>query len=357
MMKKIVIFIILLVFLSALTYAESSGVEQYGNDAIEGIEQEFNFELDDFLSFDAVDYVNLLSESFSERIDDPLKIFFTLILVLLVSTVVRGLSLDNNSVSSVMDTVINIVFFLLLLAPVLSVQGSLSSAIEVCKNFLNSFLLVFISLLATSGQPGTAAVASGFFSASVLIVSELIIGVLLPIASIYLSIRVCSLCVNTIEFGGIAEIIRRIARYLLLGIATFFSAVMGMQSLISAAADGVAVRTGKFIVGNGVPIIGPVVQDAITMVIGGISAVKTTAGVAAVIAISVIFIPVFIDCIIYIFMFELTSVMAEISGSVKINKLMKAAVHTIEIYFSCVVLFYLMIIISMLTFVLSGGVV
>ncbi len=356
-MKKFLITILILIAFSTNVFAESETLEQIGNDTINEIEQEFNFNLDDFLSLSAGDYISIVIDSFTERLNTPLRLFLTITVVMLLSSVTRSLSQNSIGVTSSMDTIINIVFFLLLLAPILSIQGTLSEAIIDCKNFLNSFLMVFVTLLATSGQPGTAAVASGFFSASIFILSEILIEIVLPIASIYLSIRCCSLCVNTIEFGGIADMLRRSARYILIAVATLFTAVLGMQSLISAATDGIAVRTGKFIVGSGVPIIGPVVQEAITMVLGGVSAVKTTAGVAAIIAVIIMFVPLFADCVIYILLFELTGVMAEISGCVKVNQLAKSAVHAMEIFFSCIVLFCLMITISLLTFMLSGGVV
>ncbi len=356
-MKRIIILFLMFILFSINCYADSESLEQVGNDTVNEIEQEFGFKIDEFLSLGADDYLNLIIDSFTERLQFPLKFFLTITVVMIFSSVARNITLNNNAISSSLDTIINIVFFLLLLAPVLSVQGSLSDAIIDCKNFLNSFLMVFVTLLATSGQPGTAAVASGFFSASIFILSEILTEIVLPIASIYLAIRSCSLCVNTIEFSGVADMLRRFARYILIAVSTIFTAVLGMQSLISAATDGVAVRTGKFIVGSGVPIIGPVVQDAITMVLGGVSAIKTTAGVAAIIAVIIMFIPLFIDCIIYIILFELTSVMAEVSGCAKVNKLTKSGVYAMEIFFSCIVLFCLMITISLLTFMLSGGVV
>ncbi len=354
-MRIIITMLMIITTLCVPVYCESDGIEDVGNESIADIEQEFGFSLDEFVALDAVGYIELLIDSLAERSDSPLQLFFALLLVLMLSSVTRGIAQNSTAVNTSVDTVINIVFFLMLLTPVMSVQSNLSEAITSCKNFINSFLMVFITLLATSGQPGTAAVASSFFSAAIFIVSEILIGVVLPLASVFLAIKSCSLCVNGMEFGGVAEVIRRIARYVLLAVASLFTAVLGMQSLISAAADSVALRTGKFIVGNGVPIIGPVVQEAISMVIGGVSAVKTSAGVAAIIAVIVMFSPLFFDCVIYIIMFELTSVVAEISGSAKITQLMKAAVHTMEMFFSCIVLFCLMIILSLLTFMLSGG--
>ncbi len=356
-MKRIIITIVTIMLLTANCFAQESQPQLAGVTMVEDIEKDYGFNLDELLSFGAADYLNMLVEGVIVNATEPIKLFVTLLLMLLLSSIARNITDNNGGITNTMDSILNIVFFLVLISPVITLQGGLIDAITTCKDFLDSFLMVFVALLATGGQPGTAVVASSFFAAAIIIVSELLTQVVIPISSVYLCVKCCSLCVNTVEFGGVAEILRKFLRYILLAISTLFTAVMAMQSLISSATDSLALRTGKFIVGNAVPIIGPVVQEAITTVLGGVSALKTTAGVAAVVAVVIIFLPLFLQCASYILMFELTAVMAEISGSSKINQLMKASAHTMEIFFSCIVLFCLMIIVSLLTFMLSGGAV
>ncbi len=359
-MKKLLISLAILLICVLPVEANEQGILPT-SDELSDIEQQFDFDLDALLTMTPGDYLELAVEGIAQQMREPLIAFATIIAVLLLSSIARGVTpqggLPSGGVSTTLDSIINAVFFLILLAPVLSMQGVLTDAITLSKDFLDSFLMVFISLLATSGQVGTAAVAAGFFSAAVFIISELLVEVVIPIAGIYLSLKSCSLCVSSVEFGGIAEVIRKAARYIMMGVATLFTALMGMQSLIASTADNVALRTGKFIVGNGVPIIGSAIQEAITTVIGGISAVKTTAGVSAIVAVILIFAPLVVRCVAYLFLLTLASVSAEISGSQKVMELMRAAVHTMEIFFSCIVMFCLMIILSLLIFMLSGGIV
>ncbi len=356
-MKRIIISLFTITILTIGCFAQELPAQQEGSGMIEDIEQSYGFDIDELLSLGAEDYLGLLTEAVLSGTREPVILFVTLSMMLIFASIARSISDSKDGVTKTVDSVLNIVFFLVLVLPVVALQGGLEEAILNCKDFLNSFLMVFVALLATSGQPGTAAVASSFFAAAIIIVAEILTQVVLPLASVYLSIKCCSLSVTSVEFGGIAEIIRKLLRYILVATTTLFTAVMAMQSLISSAADSLALRTGKFIVGNAVPIVGSVLQEAITTVLGGVSALKTTAGVAAIVAVVIIFVPLFLQCIAYILMFELTGVMAEISGSVKITQLMKAAAHTMEIFFSCIVLFCLMIIVSLLTFMLSGGAV
>ncbi len=358
-MKKIVVILILLLSLTNAVTA-SDYENEAATQGLREIEEEIGIEANDILSMSPDNLFNSFIENLAEQMSEPIVTFVTVIAVLLVSTLAQSMTpINDKNVTgtfAVVDTVINIVVFLILLTPVLSVQGVLSEVIYDCKNMIDSFLMVFVSLLAAGGQVGTAA-ATGFFSGSVFVVSELIVNAVLPLVAIYLSLKSCSLCVNTVNFSGMAEIVRKGARYILLGTASVFTAVIGMQSLIASAADNLALRTGKFIVSAGVPIIGSAIQEAITTVIGGVNAVKTTAGITAILGIVIMFAPLLLRCIAYLLVFSLCGVAAEIANCQKVSELLKAAAHTMEMFFSCIVLFCLMLTLSILTFMLSGGVV
>ncbi len=359
--KMRVIFITLIMVSTLMTSVVANGYEDGAvTQGLQEIEREIDFETGEILSMSPNDLFNGFIDGLADQMSGPFILLVTVIAVLFISTLAQSvvpMQIKNGTdISGPVDTVINIVVFLVLLTPILSIQGELSEVIYDCKRMIDSFLMVFISLLAAGGQVGTAA-ATGFFSGAVFVVSELIVNAILPLVAIYLSLKSCSLCVNTVNFSGMAEIVRKGARYILLGTASVFTAVIGMQSLIASAADNLALRTGKFIVSAGVPIIGSAIQEAITTVIGGVTALKTTAGITAILGVVLMFAPLLMRCIAYLLIFSLCGVAAEIANSKKACELLRSAAHSMEIFFSCIVLFCLMLTLSILTFMLSGGVI
>ncbi len=355
-MKKIISLFLTLALLGGFAvFAVDESTLENGEAQLNEIENEYGFTLDSVLEMGIADYFTLFIDSVADQMAEPLRLMLIILLVLLASCVARGISQNDEGVPKTVDTVLTVVFFVVLLSPIFSIQSELIEAIIDCGHFMNSFTMVFATLLLTSGQVGTASVATVFFGSVLMFISEVLINVVLPLAGVYLALRSTALCVSTLECRSIAELLRKAIRWVLLGLATLFTAIMSMQSIIAGAADNMAIKTGKFIVGSGVPIIGGVVQDAINAVLGGISALKTTAGVTAILAVIVMFAPLFIKCVVYIAVFSISAAAAEITGSDKIMQLMNAAGGAVEIYFSSIVLLFLVITISMITLMLTGG--
>ncbi len=93
------------------------------------------------------------------------------------------------------------------------------------------------------------------------------------------------------DLGGLAAMVSKFIKWGLGLIATVFGAVIGLQSLLAGAADSVALKAGKFLIGSSVPVIGGAVSDAIGTVYAGLKVVKGTAGAAGICAIVVLFAP------------------------------------------------------------------
>ncbi len=354
-MKKFICTAILMLMCATTVCAAQDSTLQHSEQQLLQLQEQQGFDTDEVLSGGVLGFFELAFETAKSEFAQPLKLFLTVIVILLASSVARGISQTQDGVPKTLDTVLTIVFFVVLLVPVLSMQSTLVEAVTDCKDFIASFTMVFVSLLMAGGQVGTATVATAFFSGSFYLLSEVLSYIVIPLAGIYLALRSTALCVTTIEFKSIAELVRKAARYIMLALATVFTGILGMQSIISGAADSVAIKTGKFLVGSGVPIIGSVVQDALSAVLGGISSLKATAGITAVIAVFVMFAPLLVQCVLYSVVFAVSAAAAEISGSDKTMKLMQAAGVAMEIYFSSIVLLFFIITVSVITLMLTGG--
>src|SRR5690606_2094904 len=81
----------------------------------------------------------------------------------------------------------------------------------------------------------------------------------------------------------LAALLRNLAVGLLGVCLTVFLGVISVQAATAAAADGIAIRTAKYVAGNFIPVVGRMLSDATDTVLGASLLVKNTVGLAGVI--------------------------------------------------------------------------
>ena len=81
----------------------------------------------------------------------------------------------------------------------------------------------------------------------------------------------------------LAQLLRNFAIGILGAFMTVFLGVISVQGTSSAVADGVTIRTAKFVTGNFIPVIGRMFTDAADTVINASVLLKNTVGLAGVV--------------------------------------------------------------------------
>ena len=78
-----------------------------------------------------------------------------------------------------------------------------------------------------------------------------------------------------------------------------FGALIGLQGIFAQSADTLALKTGKFLLSSGVPVVGRAISDAMGSVLAGLKMLKGTVGFAVIAVIAVSFLPLLIQCCAY----------------------------------------------------------
>ena len=151
---------------------------------------------------------------------------------------------------------------------------------------------------------------------------------------------------STVDLSGLAAMVSKFIKWGLGLIATVFGAVIGLQSLLAGAADSVALKAGKFLIGSSVPVIGGAVSDAIGTVYAGLKVVKGTAGAAGICAIVVLFAPLLLRCLAYYLSLSLAAAAATVTGNGRAGKVFGGFCECLELYISILIFFAVMIILS-----------
>lgn len=163
---------------------------------------------------------------------------------------------------------------------------SFSIATDIGRNTLtnmSSFMLALLPLLSTMlaavGAISSAALFHPLLITMVTLVVNLIEQIVFPLLFFAAVLGVVGRIVVEFPLSRIAELFRQGATTALGLFFTLFLGVMVIRGAIAPVADGVALRTTKFLAGSFIPVVGGMMADAMEVVLGGSLLIKNAIGV------------------------------------------------------------------------------
>ena len=259
------------------------------------------------------------------------------------------------ALAGLVDTVVTLAVFTLCSSCMLALTGVLQDAIETSRVYIISFVPVFASVLTACGQVGGAALYSGFFFGAAMVMADILCRVGLPLTRVLLALNATAAVGSTLDLSQLTASVCRWTKWLLTFCATVFGALIGLQGIFAQSADTLALKTGKFLLSSGVPVVGRAISDAMGSVLAGLKMLKGTVGFAVIAVIAVSFLPLLIQCCAYHLVFSAGNIVASATGGTKSAKLLSGLSDCVSLYISMVVFFSLIVISSTLVMILLGN--
>lgn len=324
--------------------------------AWQSVVDEAPMDAETFRAATLADWAKTLWDAVQGTARAPLRLLAKLCGVVLLTALVRGLAGDEGGgMPELLDSVGALAVFTLCGTPVLALMGTLQAAIEDSRNYLACFVPVFASVMTTCGQSGAALVYSGLFFGTASAVAGLLCSVFLPATRIFLALHAAAALGGALDLQSITDALARWMKWLLGFCATVIAALLGLQSALAQSADTLALKTGKFLVSSGVPVVGRAMSDAMGSVLAGLRLLKGTVGFAAVAAIAAAFIPVLLECLLYHIVFTLGGTVAGSVGSEKTKRFCFGVTQCLSLYISMIFFFSLLVICATVLMILLGN--
>ncbi|MDR1754497.1 MAG: stage III sporulation protein AE [Eubacterium sp.] len=369
-MKSFVIFLLLLLIMTALLYipvfAEESPKDDYGKEElIEALPNDvgetlgkYNVEPDNggVLDFSAGDFFSHAWDVFLIEIKRPLTMLFSLVGVILLyaaAEAVRdstGSGKAGEAFSVVAVTTGAVMISVHISECVLSISKVLGSA----GTFFSTFIPIFAGLMAITGQLATAGVfgtammiAAGFFA-------QLITAVLTPLTGCVLGISLAGAVDPGLNIERIAELIKKIVVWGLGFITAVFAGMLSVQSLLTSSADSVTMKAAKFVVSGGVPIIGGAVGDALSTVNASVGIIKASTGTFGIIAGLFILLPAFGSVVCYRLSLAVAAGISDLFGMIRLSSLIKSGESVMKIISALIICFALLMLVSIALMLIIG---
>lgn len=237
------------------------------------------------------------------------------------------------------------------------IWGSVSAAvssIKGCSTFMLSFIPIFAAVIALSGNTVTSASMSALLLGATELVSYVSSFAVLPLMGGYLALSISTGVSPLIRNSGITDFIKRVSIWVLSLCSTLFVGILGIQTTVNAAADNLAMRTAKFILGTSVPVAGAALSEAVSTISASVMLLRSSIGIYGVVALATIFLPTLAELLLWRAALMITASMASLFSLQKISGILKAVDTMLSVLVGILLLVAGMFIIS-LTVVITAG--
>lgn len=359
MKKKICCIVLTLWLLCTPAWAQDADISQEVElpAGWEEVLDEAPITAEDFKEMTLPDYLGIAARAVQGQLKAPLRLFAKLCGILLLAALAQSLSAQKpgEELTAVLDTVVTLAVFSLCGNTLLDLLEVLRSAIESSRTYLVSFIPVFASALTACGQPGGAALYSGLFFTAATFIANLLCQVMFPLSKMFLAMDATACVGGGLDLSGLAAVLRKWSKWLLGFSATVFTALMTLQGTFTQSADTVALKTGKFLLGSSIPVVGRAVSDAMGGVLAGMKLLKGTAGFAVVAVVVALFAPVLIQCFLYGAVFAAGGMVATATGAGRSAKLFSGLADCVGLYASMAFFFSFVVTSATILMILFGS--
>lgn len=276
------------------------------------------------------------------------------VMVLCTLATGMGISIGNRQTESVLAIVGTLCACTVIAPPIVDCISQATALIQGAGAFLLAGVPVIAGLLAACGQPISASGWTVFLLAAGNGVSFLSAAVLMPVMNIFLGFSLVSAVSPEIRLTSLCTVFAKTVRWLLTLTVTIFTTLLSAQSMITASADGAAVKATKMLAGF-VPVVGGVLGDAMGTVQGCVKLLKSGAGAFGLLAALCLFLPVLIRCLLWILCCTLCAAGGDLLGLKEISGVLRASSQVLQTLVAVVVSCGVIMIVAGVLLMQGGG--
>lgn len=307
--------------------------------------------------FGIMEVFKLVGNSILEKITSPLRMFLTLIAVIVFTAFAEaskgGLKGGTEHISGLITAMAGAAA---VMPDICSCFLRVRETITQSSDFMTTFTPVFAGIIITSGNPGAGICYNTAVYALVNIIIQVINNALLPFLSMSLALSVTDAITKDVSVSGLQKLMKTIVTWTLGFLMTVFIGVLSIQGIVKGTTDTFASKTARYVVSNFVPFVGGAVSDAYSTVLGSLKILKSCTGFVGIITLCILFLPVLTELMLYRLAISCAAAMSELFGSSSVTRLLRGIELTLRMTFAVLVCFSVMFLVAIaLVLVLTGN--
>ena len=359
-MKKIFITVVAVAFffslfsVGAMAAGESRVEDEYWKEFLNVIPDGVNGPQNEEQLLSGVGFDSLMSEIMSAvRIgsSSALSLFvllFGISVIIAVSEVTPPF--DNLSVNRHASAGITVISAVVIFGRIGPICFSVRDGIEQLSAFFSALIPILTAIMTAGGNISSAAAQSLNMNITLAAVSYVCSELLLPLSFALFSLAMAS-SVDCGAVGAVAKSVKNLFMWILGIGSTVVIAAITMQSVVAGAKDSAYLRAARYAASGMIPVVGSTVSSALAALAGGISYVKTTVGMSAVLVIIILAVSPLINMLLHRLSFSLAISFLELmnaSGGVRVFSAFRSAIDALlSVYVVSVIVYISEIVVFM----------
>ncbi len=260
-----------------------------------------------------------------ENVSSPLKGLISITALLLLSSILSAYkSTLNSDISTALNITTTLCITCAVAVPAISVINNTASVISTASNLMIAYIPIMVVIMATSGHAVSGASYYSMMLAAGEGVGQLSSKVIVPLLNMFLGLSITSSVSPDINLSGFINMFSKTIKWILGFGMTIFTAVLALKQLITSSLDDVSTRAVRFTLNSFIPIVGSALSDAYKTVLGSVGLLKSGVGVFVILSVAVVFLPVILQSIMWIFTLWIGKSTAEVLGLSQPAKLLEA---------------------------------
>lgn len=285
----------------------------------------------------------------------PLKSFAEILCVIIAAAAVAAFCDEKGGTYQALNYIFSVIISLTVVRHIASAVLAATSAIKGTGTFMLSFVPVFAGILLLGGGTATAAGANTMLLAAAELIVQAAAFLIVPLMSAYLGVGIATGVSPLIKNSALLETVKKAAMWILGFVFTAFTALLSMQTTISAAADTAGARTVKFMVGTFIPVAGTALSEAVTTVSASVTVLKSSVGIYAVLAVILILLPVIIELVLWRLVLMLSGTVAGMFALPRAPDILKAVDSVLAVLIGITLFIGAVFIIALAILIKAGG--
>lgn len=311
----------------------------------------------DILSIKGKDLIKKIFDTIALKSPKVLGTLSFIIAIILLTALISGFenSFNKKSLGGVISIISNLCISMTIVTPVCKLIENASFVISSVSKLLVCYVPIMCGIMVASGQN-----ISAFSYSSIMIIlgniyTQISKYLLIPFLNCFLALSLSTSLSTKLNLSSLNACFLKFTKWVLSFIVSIFFGTLSIKSIVGNTADSFNNKTMKFLLSGCVPIVGSTLGDAFSTVKGCVNLLKSGVGAFFILAIFFIFLPIILECSIWIISINLCNSFGEIFGLGKVIKILKNVLDVLKILLAVIISLLIILVVSTVIILYCGG--
>jgi stage III sporulation protein AE len=309
------------------------------------------------LGFEWRDFLNTLLKYLFRELLAASSLLGKIIVLAVVCVVLKNLqaAFEKGTTSKLAYAITYLAMITLALGSFTLAVNTARGAIDQMVSFMQSIMPIIFTLMVAVGGPTSAALLHPVIVAALGVFGTLTNNIVFPLIYLSAVLGIVGQISDGFQVSRFAGLLRQIGITLIGLFLTVFVGTLSLYGIAGSVADGIALRTAKFLTGSFIPVVGKMLSDAVETVVGASLLVTSALHVMAVIVILAMAAFPGLKILALVIIYKLAAALIQPFGDTQMSEALDAMGNSLIIVFAAVIAVGLMFFVALSAIVGVGN--